>query len=171
MPVSRKTNRELEAGRARREAERRLSDEDDLLLPDRPTSNRPPTLPDDLAELDDDELMKLMARLTRWSEWLNVRLTQVEITEDGAKEQLEQVRNIAILSAEYDSVTEAKAAAAQDPEVIEWQSRYNVEHAQRKLLKGMYDANVERTFVVSRELSRRIGREPYERRDRRWGGA
>ena len=171
MSVSRRKNRDLEAGKALREAERRLYDEDDLPLPDRPNENRPPSLPSDLADLDDGELMSLMARLTRWSEWLNVRVTQIEAAEEGAKEQLEQVRNIAILSGEYGSVTEAKAAAAQDPEVLEWQSKYNTEHAQRKLLKAMYDANVDRTFVVSRELSRRLGREPYERRDRRWGGA
>ncbi len=169
--VNRKKNRDLEAGRALREAERRLYEEDDLPLPERPHENRPPMLPSDLADLDDDDLMELMTRLTRWSEWLNVRLTQMEASEEGVKEQLDQVRNIAILSGDYESVTAAKAAAAQDPEVIEWQERYNVEHAQRKLMKSMYDANVERTFVVSRELSRRIGREPYERRDRRWGGA
>lgn len=118
--------------------------------------------------------MRLMTRLARWSEWLDVQLTLAEIETTGAKEQLDQVKNIALLGGNgesYDSVTEAKAAAAQDPEVIEWTSKYHQADARRRLLKNMHDGLRERSFVVSRELTRRTERAPMERREGRWGGA
>lgn len=167
-------NRDLEARRARAEAERRLFEEDGLELPSRPKDDRPPRVPEDIADLDDDDLMALMTRLTRWSEWLNVRLTLAEIEASSAKEQLDQVRNLAILGGSggsYESVTEAKAAASQDPDVVEWTRKHSVADSQRKLLKSMYEAHQEKSFVVSRELTRRVGRDPYERRTSRWGGA
>jgi hypothetical protein len=52
--------------------------------------------------------------------------------------------------------------------VIEQQSRYNTARAHRKMLSTLAD-NMERAaMVISRELTRRVGREPIERRHRGW---
>ena len=65
-------------------------------------------------------------------------------------------------------VTEIRAEIAIDPEVRKAKAEALNAYAKRKLTKVIYD-NCERcVFVVSRELSRRIGAAGGERRLSRW---
>jgi hypothetical protein len=65
-------------------------------------------------------------------------------------------------------VTEVRAEIATDPTVVKAKDEALGAYAQRKLTRVIYD-NCERSvFVVSRELSRRIGAAGSERRASRW---
>jgi hypothetical protein len=65
-------------------------------------------------------------------------------------------------------VTEVRAEIATDPTVVKAKSDALAAYARRKMTKVVYD-NCERSvFVVSRELSRRIGAAGSERRSMRW---
>jgi hypothetical protein len=65
-------------------------------------------------------------------------------------------------------VTEVRAEIAVEPDVVKAKDEELAAYARRKLTKVIYD-NCERSvFVVSRELSRRIGAAGSERRINRW---
>lgn len=56
------------------------------------------------------------------------------------------------------SVSAAKARADEAPEVVEARKSLNVVYAVRKLTETVYDALERDVFLVSRELTRRMGR-------------
>ncbi|MEV4454404.1 hypothetical protein [Microbispora sp. NPDC049633] len=65
-------------------------------------------------------------------------------------------------------MTAAKAGAEADPEVKDAKDAYNDAKAVRLLQESGY-ANAERlNFLVSRELTRRVGRSDRENRNTRW---
>jgi hypothetical protein len=66
------------------------------------------------------------------------------------------------------SVTLAKAMAVQNPDVRQALEAKNASYARRKVFQ-MMAGNLERdTFIVSRELTRRVGRHDREARVDRW---
>jgi len=67
-----------------------------------------------------------------------------------------------------DRVTLAKAKRDGDPDVQAAQDELQVAYARRKLVQALVEASEKNVAVVSRELSRRIGNEPTDRRERRW---
>lgn len=69
-----------------------------------------------------------------------------------------------------DSVTAAKAARANDPAVLRAEERLLFAYALRKVLTARHEAFERDAFAVSRELTRRLGRDPVERRTHRFGG-
>jgi hypothetical protein len=66
------------------------------------------------------------------------------------------------------SVTAQKAAAASDEEVLEADAEYRKNYAVRKLTEAIYSGADRKAAVVSRELTRRIGRSDRESRVTRW---
>jgi hypothetical protein len=66
------------------------------------------------------------------------------------------------------SVTAQKAAAASDEEVLDADAEYRKNYAVRKLTEAIYSGADRKAAVVSRELTRRIGRSDRESRVTRW---
>ena len=140
-------------------------------LGDRP-SNAVPSLPVDLADIDDGLLMELFSKYVSWQNYIAVRVAEAEIAEAEAQTKLNVDQATALVKSwtgtKEDRVAVARAERELHPEVQEQQARYNTARAHRKMLSVLAE-NMERAaMVVSRELTRRVGREQVERRHRGW---
>lgn len=130
-----------------------------------------PELPNNLTDLSDDTLMYLFAAFTSWQNFAAVEQADAEVAEaraEAAQRYAEASAMVKGWGGTKDKVTVAKAELSQDPEVEAARQQVLTAYARRKLTQVVY-ANCERSvFVVSRELSRRIGNVGYERRSMRW---
>jgi len=151
----------------RREAAKRSLQKQDLELPARPRFELP-RLPLNLTDLDDHRLIRLLAAFTRYQDHLGGRLVEAEIDERSAENQLEiaKARQLAQhwTGASGDRVAIQKAEALLDPGVQEHSDTYEMAHARRKLLGLLVESMARDAAVVSRELTRRVGRSDHERR-------
>lgn len=116
--------------------------------------------------------MQLFSKYVSWQNYLAVRVTEAEIAEATAQTELTVQQATAMVKSwtgtKEDRVAVAKAERELHPEVRAQQDRYDTARAHRKMLSTLAD-NMERAAaVVSRELTRRVGREPVERRHRGW---
>lgn len=143
-----------------------------LLLRPKPKYEIPP-LPTKLSELDDDTLMNLFARLTNWADHLNGALAAAMVDERSVEASVAVAEATALIrdwgGAKEDRVTLARAQRDLDPTVQAMKDELAVAYARRKFIEAMF-TNAERdSAVVSRELTRRVGRiETNDRRLSRW---
>lgn len=142
-----------------------------LTLPSQP-DDVVPRLPRDITERTDAQLMQLLSEYTQHASWIGIVVAQSEIDETEAFNNMEtlgaqiMVKNWGGTSA--DRVSLAKAYRETDAEYLKMRAAHAAAKAYRKMISRLYD-NVEgEKFTVSRELTRRIGREPAERRRDRW---
>jgi hypothetical protein len=126
-----------------------------------------PTVPSDLDEVVDGVLMRLFSELTAWVAYMGAQLVCAEIDERHAEAEMDKHRALASLAGGK-SVSEAKAKAYEAPEFLAAQEWYKEANAFRKLLQVMYDNGDRFASLVSRELTRRVNREPRENRERRF---
>jgi hypothetical protein len=144
-------------------ATRRLERED-LYLPSKPEDDAP-ELPADPTELGDGELMSLFARTTAWVEYTGSRLAAAEVDEKSCADTLEQHKALsAVRNASQKTVTAAKAMAYEDPEYIEAQEAKTAAYAYRKMVQALHQSAELRNTLLSRELTRRVGRGDREAR-------
>lgn len=146
---------------AKRQAERQKYD-----LPARPVQPIP-DVPDDITDLGDRELVQMMTDFTRWAEHLNVQLAMAEVDERWAETAMEKHRALALLEGTAKDVTRVKAAAYQSPEYLEAEQKYHECMAYRKLVGVLYTNADKWSALLSRELTRRVNRDPRERRSER----
>jgi hypothetical protein len=142
-----------------------------LLLPRKPEEGVP-RLPWDITDLTDMQLMQLLSGYTQWASYLGIVVAQAEIDEMEAENNMETL-GAQIMVANWkgtsaDRVTLAKATRETDPEYLKARTAYAEARAYRKMVCRLYDNVDGEKATVSRELTRRVGREPAERRDRRW---
>lgn len=158
VPQFRLGDRALEA--------KRQADRQRYSLPDRP-DEAIPTVPEDITDLADRELIRLMTLLTRWTEHLGVQVAMAEVDERWADAGVEKERALASLAGAK-SVTESKARAYESESFLAAQDQYHEAMAYRKLVSVLY-TNCERwSALLSRELTRRVNRDPRERRTERF---
>jgi hypothetical protein len=96
-----------------------------------------------------------------------------EVEERCAEAILSKAQSLVLLrdwgGSRDDRITVAKAQRDIDPEVEERQDAFDVAHAQRKMLAVLFTSTERDAAVVSRELTRRVGRrEDSDRRVSRW---
>lgn len=137
-----------------------------LDLPEKPEKHA--RIPADLAEVGDKSLMTLFTQLVSWAEFLNSRLALAEIDEAEAENTFKVAEAKALATSDASTVTEAKAEVRLEREVAEAHDDYAAATAYRKLIRTMYENADRRASLVSRELTRRVGRDGNERRERRW---
>lgn len=142
-----------------------------LLLPEQPKFTIP-DVPTRITEMADEDLMNLFVRHTRWRGYLSGQLALAEIDERYAEDLLTRLEAEALIrswgGAREDRVTIAKAERESSPEVVEAKDKLQMAYARRKLIAALVDASDKNVAVISRELTRRVGHEPTERRERRW---
>lgn len=167
--------------RARKDIGARLAEEslrakaelekEGLALPDRPKFSVP-EVPTRVTEWDDKALMNLFVRHTRWRAFLTGRQALAEVDERFAEDHLKVLEAKALIrdwgGSKEDRVAVARAERMNDPEVQDAMTRLQGAYAHRKLVAAMVDAADKNCSLISRELTRRVGMEPTERRDRRW---
>ena len=165
--MKRRADPKIEKIRAQEKAKAKIEKEG-LYLPEKPREDEIPEVYDDLADLSDADLMDELAIHTRWANYLNVQVAVAEITESSAQMILSRVRNVARVKSSGGSVTESKARADLEDEVVEAEQEFGDSYAYRKMIGVLYENCERNAAMISRELTRRIGREGPERRDRRW---
>jgi len=142
-----------------------------LHLPEQPKFDIP-DVPTRITEMDDPGLMNLFVRHTRWRGYLSGQLALAEVDERYAEDLLTKLEAEALIrnwgGNREDRVTVAKAEREISPEVIEAKDKLQMAYARRKLIAALVDASDKNVAVISRELTRRVGAEPTERRERRW---
>jgi hypothetical protein len=144
-------------------ATKRLERED-LYLPPKPEGDVP-ALPEDPTELADGELMSLFARMTSWVEYTGARLAAAEVDEKSCVDTLEAHKALsAVRNSNQKTVTAAKAKAYEDPEYVAAQEAKTAAYAYRKMLQAVYDSADRKNTLLSRELTRRVGRGDREAR-------
>lgn len=127
-----------------------------------------PRVPDDITELADRELIGMMTLLTRWAEHLGVQLAMAEVDERWAEAAMEKSKALALLDGSAKDVTQRKAKAYESDQFLEDEAKYHEAMAYRKLVSVLF-TNAERwSSLLSREITRRVNRDPRERRTERY---
>jgi hypothetical protein len=146
-------------------------EEHELALPSEPTFALP-RLPTNLTDISDEKLMGYMVKFTRFQDYVQGQLALAEIKESDTKSALE-LKQAQFLAATWVGPSESrvaiqKAEAASDPEVQKLDNAYELARARRKLRAVLFESLGRDAAVVSRELTRRIGREDTSRRTDRF---
>jgi len=129
-----------------------------------------PDIPTNITDISDDILMGLFVEFTGWQNYAATQFADAEVEEERAEAKVRFLEASGMVRAygPKTKVTEVRAEIAVQPDVVKAKSDALAAYARRKLTKVVYD-NCERSvFVVSRELSRRIGAAGTERRVSRW---
>lgn len=131
-----------------------------------------PTLPRDITELGDEDLMDLFVMLTAWNDHISGEAAVAAIEERQAQRSVDVAEAQAMLSGwkggSGDRVAIAKAQIAVDPTVVALHEDLDEKHAFRKLVEVL-SQNIERdSALVSRELTRRTAGDNYKTRSRRF---
>lgn len=128
-----------------------------------------PDLPYELTELPDDKLMRLLAEFTTWAAYAGSEAAIYAVLEKEAEVQLDAARaRAAVLAKNEKSVAAQKAVAAADPAVQDAEQQLLSAFAARRFMDAMANGIEKSGAVVSRELSRRIGRHDREARSNKW---
>lgn len=140
---------------------------DGFVLPRRPSRGLP-EIPLDLPDLGDKRLMELFTAYVVWNNFIDVRRVQAEIEEANAETRLKVLEAMSLAGGweggKDARITIARAERDMDPEVIAARNEHDEAKARRKLL-GVLSNNMERgAALLSRELTRRVGRAPVEGR-------
>jgi len=143
-----------------------------LSLPLRPEFEIP-SLPRDITELSDEQLMDAFVELTSWNDYISTQVAAAQVDERAAQRLLDVTEANATASnwsgGRDDRVAITKAKVATDPSVAAAREAFAERHAYRKLVEAL-GFNVERDAALfSRELTRRTsGATPTARRSSRW---
>ena len=130
-----------------------------------------PEIPDDVTIISDERLMQIFFRFVAWQNFAATEFAAAEVEEERAD------RNVKFLEAQHmvlnwqsakDKVTVARAQMAMDPEIEKAKQQQMTAYANRKMRQVVYENCVASAAAVSRELTRRLGREAVERRMARW---
>ena len=142
--------------------------EQDIDLPERPAETIP-ALPNDPTDLDDSQLMMLFTSLTGWLAYTGARLASAEVDEKYADAVLDLIeKRILVENSGAKRVADAKAKFQEDAGYVSAREAATHAFAYRKMLSSVYNATDGKNKLISRELTRRVGREPREERASRW---
>jgi hypothetical protein len=115
-----------------------------------------PSIPDDLTDIDDQELMKLFQHFVEYNNFLLLQISCARIDEEAATKVLERFEASKMLDAvKGETVARTKAKTASDPVGQKLDDELAVRRNYHTLLKSIQDGVNESTKVISRELSRR----------------
>lgn len=127
-----------------------------------------PKLPTNLTDLDDHQVMRYLAKFTRFQDYLSGELALAEIDEGAAINFLEIARAKHMAGnwtgPSSDRVAISKANATLDEGVQAAEQKVEEVKAKRKMYGVLVETLARDAAVISRELSRRIGKDPVERR-------
>ena len=113
--------------------------------------------------------MEIFAAYIAWANFIDVRRVEAEIEEATVETEIKVLTAQYMLSDPTAKVTTLRAEKDLDPQVLAAQGRYDVVHARVKMLTVLSN-NMERgAALLSRELTRRVGRAPVEGRAASWG--
>lgn len=125
-----------------------------------------PELPWDITELSDNLLMEHFSKQLAWQNFFATQVAQAEIDEADAEARLKTQEAVVMLTGK--KVTEARAERDVDENVVAARQEFLVAKARRKMLQVTMENRERCANLISRELTRRVGREGNQRRSDRW---
>lgn len=105
-----------------------------------------------------------------WADYLSVRLGLAEIDERFKEAVVKKTEALALVSShpEKGKMTLAKAERYLDDDAESAREELDEAYSYRKLLSLLFGKVERDSALVSRELTRRVGREPHAGRERKW---
>lgn len=128
-----------------------------------------PVLPADPTELDDKQLMDFFFCFTEWTSYAQTQLASAVAQERGAEIEAARVKARALPRYMKGTVTAAKAAAAEDADVVAAENNLYRVYCVRVLMEPVLARAERSAAALSRELSRRGARASVDRRASKWG--
>lgn len=126
-----------------------------------------PDVPLDITDWPDPELMELFAKYVAWQNFVDSEVVTAERDEMLAENRLKLAEARAVAGSS-EKITKARLEAKSSQEVEQAMNAHVVAKSLRKALTIQQSALDRAANFVSRELSRRIGRGPVERRAAKW---
>lgn len=131
-----------------------------------------PSLPADITEPGDEELMMLYSKFTQYYDLLCTQVACAQIDERDSEKQMAMEESRLMLvnpSTKAERVAILKAQVYSDPIMVNLSEKHTALYNYRKLIE-MMASNAERdTQLISRELTRRTaGANHYQSRRRTW---
>ena len=111
--------------------------------------------------------MEHFSKQLAWQNYLATQVAQAEIIEAEAEAALKTKEAVAMLNGSK-KVTEARAERDINEDVVSARKEYLTARAKRKLLQVTMENRERCVSLISRELTRRVGREGNQRRSDRW---
>jgi hypothetical protein len=157
---------------------------DDERLFARPNFDIPELDGSDLTMVADSTLMEMFSKAVAWQNFADTIATEAEIKEADFAARVEQAESSAVLWAWTNAsttvgprggvkseftATVAKAQRDTDPEVGLLREQFRLAKAARKRAQTVRDNSERLANLLSRELSRRIGRDGVQQRAGRFG--
>lgn len=140
----------------------------DFDIPEEP-AYRLPKLPVAIAERNDNQLMGLLVRFTRWGDYFHGQQSLEEIKERSADDLVRRLENLYLMRHRPEKpasgeLSMLKAQMDMDDEIIAARANLRIMQNRRTMMKMFCDHAERDAFVCSRELSRRIGGSDITRR-------
>lgn len=126
-----------------------------------------PDVPLDVTSWSDDDLMELFAKYVSWQNFVDSEVISAERAEMLAENSLKLAEARAVAGSS-EKITKARLEAKSSVDVEKAMNAHVMAKSYRKALSLQQSALERAANFVSRELSRRIGRGPSERRASRW---
>lgn len=115
--------------------------------------------------------MHYFTAYTEWLNWADTMFASAESEEATLASMVDVKEAQAMASSMEKQVAQQKAFASRDEAVRTARSVWRDAKAKRKAIGIQVNALERNLNIISRELSRRIGREPNQRRQQRFAGA
>lgn len=120
--------------------------------------------------IDDSTLMITFREFVEWENFLASEVGRLEFEEAVAENAQAVAFATASAMSGHKTVGLAKQAANANPQVAQTMLTFEMAKAKRKAYTIQRDSVARASNLISRELTRRVGRDPVERRNSRWGG-
>lgn len=157
----------LQMGLKALEAKRKLALAN-IDMPERP-EYAVPDLPEDLTEQSDRDLIELFRQLTEWLNYMGTQVAAAEVDEHYAEGVVDKYKALVTLGNKSEkTVSVMKAAQYEDVDFLEATEEFTRAYSFRKLAQAAYQNADRKSFLVSRELTRRVGRNDRDNRSAKW---
>lgn len=125
-----------------------------------------PEVPEDLTDVDDRELMQLFSQQIAWQNFFSTLVVQAEHAEMQAELKLTEAKAAAMQGT--GKLNDKRAERDTDLAVIKANTDFINAKANRKAYQVVTDNRDRCASLLSRELTRRVGRSPLQGRADKW---
>jgi hypothetical protein len=129
-----------------------------------------PTIPSNITELGDEDLMELYTKFVAYSDFINTQLSCAIIDEKELERQIElaEATTFLTLSTATSKLTTVRPQVASDEDVVQLKEEHMQKFAYRKLIETMANNYDRGSSVCSRELTRRTSNDNFKTRAKKF---
>jgi hypothetical protein len=115
-----------------------------------------PSLPADITDTLDPDLMILFDKVRAWIDYVEVSHVAAQIDYEQSKLELDRIQATEQIKHKAEkSVSTAKAMAYENQEFTDKQYEVNLNYGRAKMIETVYNSLDRKRFIISRELTRR----------------